>query len=138
MAMRQILVDTNAYAAFKRGEPEAVDILRQAELIGVSAVMLGELLSGFASGRRDAQNRRELKMFLDSSRVRLLPVDESTAEFYARAYLTLKRKGTPIPTNDLWIAATALQHGLAIFSYDQHFQAVDGVIAGNRLSDFLP
>ncbi len=136
--MRRILVDTNAYAAFKRGQPEAVDILREAEFVGISAVVLGELLSGFASGRREAQNRHELKLFLDSPRVRLLPVDENTAEFYARTYLHLRRKGTPIPSNDLWLAATALQHGAAIFTYDRHFQVVDGVIAGNQPSDFLP
>lgn len=136
--MREILLDTNAYAAFKRGNQEAIDILRHAQVIGISSIVLGELLSGFGAGRREAENRRELKVFLDSPRVRTLPVDEDTAEFYARAYLALKRKGTPIPTNDLWIAATALQHGAAIFSYDQHFQVVDGVIAGDRLSDFLP
>lgn len=136
--MREILLDTNAYAAFKRGNQEAIDILRHAQVIGISSIVLGELLSGFGAGRREAENRRELKVFLDSPRVRTLPVGEDTAEFYARAYLALKRKGTPIPTNDLWIAATALQHGAAIFSYDQHFQVVDGVIAGDRLSDFLP
>jgi tRNA(fMet)-specific endonuclease VapC len=136
--VREILLDTNAYAAFKRGNQEAIDILRHAQVIGISSIVLGELLSGFGAGRREAENRRELKVFLDSPRVRMLPVGEDTAEFYARAYLALKRKGTPIPTNDLWIAATALQHGAAIFSYDQHFQVVDGVIAGDRLSDFLP
>lgn len=136
--MRQILLDTNAYAAFKRGNQEALDILRHAQFVGISSVVLGELLSGFAAGRREAENRRELKMFLDSPRVRVLLVDEGTAEFYARTYVGLKRKGTPIPTNDLWVAATALQHGVAIFSYDQHFQAIDGVIVGSRLSDFLP
>lgn len=79
--MRHILVDTNAYAAFKRGDTEAVEVLRHADQIGISTVVLGELLSGFAAGRRETENRRELGAFLDSARVRLLPVEADTAEF---------------------------------------------------------
>ena len=135
--MRHILIDTNAYAAFKRGDAEAVEILQHADQIGVSTVVLGELLSGFAAGRREAENRRELGAFLESARVRLLPVQAETAEFYSRVYLALRRKGKPIPTNDLWIAAPALQHGAALFSHDQHFHEVDGLITGMRLADFL-
>lgn len=135
--MRHILIDTNAYAAFKRGDAEAVEILRHADQIGISAVVLGELLSGFAVGQREAENRRELGAFLDSARVRLLPVEADTAEFYSRVYLGLRRKGKPIPTHDLWIAATAMQHGAAIFSHDQHFREVDGLIVGTRVADFL-
>jgi predicted nucleic acid-binding protein len=100
-------------------------------------VVLGELLSGFAAGQRETENRRELGAFLDSARVRLLPVEADTAEFYSRVYLNLRRKGRPIPTNDLWIAAAALQHGAAIFSHDQHFREVDGLIVGARFADFL-
>lgn len=136
--MRHILVDTNAYAAFKRGDAEAVEILRYADQIGISTVVLGELLSGFALGRKETENRRELSALLDSARVKLLPVEPDTAEFYARVYLGLMRKGRPIPTNDLWIAATALQHGAAIFSHDQHFREIDGLIVGARFGDFLP
>jgi predicted nucleic acid-binding protein len=65
-------------------------------------------------------------------------VDEKTAEYYAHTYLSLRRKGKPIPTNDLWIAATALQHGLAVFTYDKHFFDIDGIIAGNTSESFLP
>jgi predicted nucleic acid-binding protein len=63
---------------------------------------------------------------------------KDTAEFYSRVYLTLRRKGKPLPTNDLWIAASALQHGAAVFTYDQHYDAIDGLIVGSRLADFLP
>ena len=136
--MNPILVDTNAYAAFKRGDPEAVAILRAADTIGISAVVLGELLSGFTLGNREADNRRELSEFLASPRVNLLPVTEDTAGFYARVYQGLRRKGKPIPTNDLWIAATALQHGFAVFSHDRHFAEIDGLLTGQQLADFLP
>ena len=99
--MRAILLDTNAYAAFKSGEEEAVEVLRYAETIGVSTIVLGELLSGFAAGNQEASNRRELTGFLESPRVVVLPIDEETAQFYAHVYRGLRRKGKPIPTNDL-------------------------------------
>jgi predicted nucleic acid-binding protein len=136
--MIPVLLDTNAYACFKRGDAEAVAILRTADTIGLSAVVLGELLSGFALGNREGENRRELSAFLASPRVTLLPVTEDTAEFYARVYQQLRRKGKPIPTNDLWIAAAALQHGFAVFSYDGHFAEIDGLLTGRQLVDFLP
>ena len=96
--MISILLDTNAYAAFKRGEPEAIDVVQRARVIGINSVVLGELYCGFAAGRRDAENRQELRRFLDSPRVMLLPITEDTAEYYARVYLNLRRKGSPIPT----------------------------------------
>lgn len=136
--VRQVLLDTNAYAAFKRGEEEAIEILRRAQAIGISSIVLGELLSGFAAGRKQAENRRELSGLLESPRVTVISVDRDTSEFYSVVYLGLRRKGKPIPTNDLWIAACALQHGMAVFSYDRHFAEVPGLITGYRLSDFLP
>jgi predicted nucleic acid-binding protein len=136
--VKHIHLDTNAYVAFKRGEAEAVEVLRHVRSVGISSIVLGELLSGFAAGNRMADNRKELSNFLSSSRVTVVPVDEATADYYANTYLSLKRKGSPIPTNDMWIAALALQHGATVFSYDRHFQAVDGLLAGCQLSDFLP
>ena len=66
-----------------------------------------------------------------------LTADEGTAENYAISYRNLRQKGEPIPTNDMWIAATALQHGFAVFTYDGYFKYVDGLKLGNRLSDFV-
>ena len=136
--MRQILLDTNAYTAFKRGEQSAIEIIRLAETVGLSTIVLGELLSGFSAGRQEAKNRSELAAFLDSSRVFIIPVDDKTAEYYAHIYLSLRRKGKPIPTNDLWIAAAALQHGLTVFTHDRHFFEIDGVIAVDTPESLLP
>ena len=58
--------------------------------------------------------------------------------YYEHAYLTVKSKGKPIPTNDLWIGATALQHGFAVFSFDGHFRHINGLIVGRQSSNFLP
>ena len=137
MAIRSVLLDTNAYAEFKRGVPEAAEIIRHVPLVGINSIVVGELLAGFATGSREAANRRELERFLASDRVRLYSIDRVTARYYAAVYWALRRKGHPIPTNDMWIAATALEHGLAIFSYDGHFEPVDDVISGQHLTDFV-
>jgi len=137
VAVRSVLLDTNAYTAFKQGVPEAVEILQRAPSIGINSVALGELLGGFAAGTREAWNRAQLQQFLSSERVRVLPVDPVTAESYALIYRDLRQKGRMIPTNDLWIAATARQHDLVLVSYDQHFDDVSGLPVARRLDDLL-
>ena len=135
--MKKILLDTNGYVAFKRGDEAALQIIQKAAAIGFSVVVLGELLAGFSSGSREAANRQELKAFLDSPRVVILNTSETTSEFYAKVFSGLRQKGKPIPTNDLWLAATALEHGYAIFTNDSHFKEIDGLLVGNKPSDLL-
>ena len=86
--------------------------------------VLGELLSGFASGAREERNRRELRDFLSSTRVTVLPIGLETAERFAVVHQALRRAGTPIPTHDVWIAASAMEHGLRVLTTDAHFRAV--------------
>lgn len=129
-------MDTNAYVAFKRGHSEPITILQRAPAIRLNSIVLGELLAGFAVGTDEETNHRELQEFLSSPRVTVLPVDASTAKQYALVYRALRHAGTPIPTNDLWIAATAIQHGLHLFSYDQHFRLIDGLHVGASASEF--
>lgn len=131
--MKKIIIDTNFYAAFKKGAESAVIILKRAEYIAVNAVILGELLAGFRCGGRERRNREELELFFDSPRVHLLSMDDGTAEFYARIFAELKPKGRPIPTNDLWLAASALQHGLALATYDEHFKNIGGLLLVNNI-----
>jgi predicted nucleic acid-binding protein len=137
VAIKEILLDTNAYVAFKRNRTDAIEIIRQAPLIGINSIVLGELLAGFAVGTHETINKQELKRFLSSKRVKVFFTDDATAEYYAVVYRNLRQKGRPIPTNDMWIAATALQHDLAVFTYDGHFQAVDGIMVGYQLPDFV-
>lgn len=126
--MRRIIIDTNFYAAFKRNDANALEVLRLADQIYINTVIIGELLAGFRCGSKERQNRRELDAFLDSPRVDVIAINEETAEFYAQVFSRLKAKGRPLPSNDLWLAASALQYGLALATYDDHFRAVSGLI----------
>lgn len=136
--MRPILVDTNAYTAFMRGEAVIVEVITHAPQLFVSSTVLGELLAGFAAGTRESKNRSELAQFLNSPRVGVYPVTADTADSYALVYASLRRKGQPIPSNDLWIAASALEHGAALLSLDAHFANVEGLRLGQNMSHFLP
>lgn len=127
--MPRILLDTSAYSAFMRGHAAVKVEVQKAEEVVVSPIVLAELLSGFLRGDREKRNRQELETFLSSDRVRLLGIDEETADRYAVILDGLWRAGTPIPTNDLWIAATAMQHGLRIVTTDAHYGRVGQVIA---------
>jgi len=84
--------------------------------------------TGFRAGGKEEVNRRELNLFLESPRVQVLSMDEDTAEYYAKVFGDLKKKGRPIPTNDMWVAASAMQHGLWLASKDEHFQHVEGLL----------
>jgi predicted nucleic acid-binding protein len=122
--MKRIIIDTNIYSEFKRNNREIVEILQSAEYIGISTTVLGEIYSGFGLGRKQKQNCDELELFLKSPRVHFLSLDEITAETYAIVFKQLKSKGKPIPTNDIWIAAKAIQHGLSLLTLDKHFDNI--------------
>jgi predicted nucleic acid-binding protein len=126
--MTRMMLDTSAYSAFMRGHPEVKLAIQQADQICLNSVVLGELLAGFIRGRRRTKNEKELQVFLSSPRVRLVDVDKETAERYAVILNALWRAGTPIPTNDVWIAASAMQHGLHVVTTDTHYQKVAQVI----------
>ena len=117
----RIAIDTNRYVDFAKGLPEAGEQLRRADEILVPFVVLGELRAGFAGGTRTGENEANLVRFLDSRRVETLFADEDTTHHYARLFHQLRRQGTPIPTNDLWIAALVVQHELHLFARDAHF-----------------
>jgi len=117
----RIAIDTNRYRDFCAAVPEAVERVAQAEEIHIPFVTLAELRAGFLCGTATCQNEKVLIRFLNSPRVRVLFPNEDTTHHYARLFAQLRTQGTPIPTNDLWIAALALQHDLALYSRDEHF-----------------
>lgn len=126
--MTRILVDTSAYSAFKRGIEAIAEELRNAGEIFVSSVVLGELRAGFAHGNSPERNESELRAFLSLPRVRMVSIDDATSVWYATIYAHLRRVGTPVPSNDLWIAATAMQHGLIVLTRDAHFRLVPEIV----------
>ena len=125
--MKKLLIDTNIYSFALRGDNSVIGVLRETDEIGFSVISIGELLTGFKLGTKEEKNRKELEEFLDSPRVVVYPVDESTAEFYAQILINLHDIGKPIPTNDIWIAAVAFQNGLKLFTKDNHFQTIAGL-----------
>ena len=129
--MNGILIDTDIYSEAMRGNAEVVATLRRVPHIGFSSISVGELFSGFKAGNREQKNRQELSSFLHSPRVMLYPVDENTAEQYSSVYHRLRKQGTPIPTNDIWIAAAAAREGATVLTYDEHFERIHRV--GTRL-----
>jgi tRNA(fMet)-specific endonuclease VapC len=133
--MNCLLLDTNAYAAIVDESPDALTLIFAAEKLYMSVISIGELLLGFAAGTRESQNRRLLEGFLASSGVQVLPILNSTATLYARVGKTLRAAGRPIPTNDLWIAATAIEHSLPLFTYDRHFSGIPGIRTISSIAD---
>jgi predicted nucleic acid-binding protein len=123
----KVMLDTNAYSEWKRGNPAVMSIIRRAERVCFSAVVAGELLYGFRRGARFAKNVGELEAFLADPDVDLVEVGRVTADRYARIMDRLRESGRPIPTNDVWIAAQALETGADLVSFDRHFEHVDGL-----------
>lgn len=124
----RIILDTSAYSAFMRGRQEIKQALQLADSIAVNPIVLGELEAGFRYGRHFEKNRNTFRQFLSSPRVHVVSMDEETAERYAVILNGLWMIGRPIPTNDLWIAASAMQYGLTILTTDVHFTHIAQVL----------
>ena len=122
------MLDTTAYAGFKRNDVEAVEIILQAENILFSPVVLGELMFGFRNGTRFKENMADLNKFLVHESVSLVEIGKITSDRYSRIAAQLKGQGAPIPSNDIWIAAQNMEHGAELITYDQHFKRIDGLV----------
>ena len=123
----RVLLDSNAYSRLMRGDEQTAAVVRDATEILMSAVVIGELLYGFRHGSRFDRNATDLRSFLDNPYVSFVPVGSITADRYSRIAATLRARGNPIPTNDVWIAAHAMETGADLVSADRHFEAVDGI-----------
>jgi tRNA(fMet)-specific endonuclease VapC len=125
----RIFLDTSAYSAFRRGHPQILHRIREAAQLQLNPVVLGELRAGFLEGTRPHENLAELAQFLGSPRVEVVAVDEQTAARYAFILDALRRAGAPIPTNDVWIAASVMQLGSVLVTTDPHFRRVPQIVA---------
>ena len=129
----KLSIDTNTYTALKNGNLELMHILENADELLVSATVLGELYSGFQIGNLTEKNLSEMQTFLSKPGVQIISVTDEIAFRYGYIVKTLQNQGTPIPTNDIWIAASTMETGSILLSNDKHFTHVPGLI----VLDFL-
>ena len=120
----KLALNTNRYTDLCRGEPTVIEIVEHADQVWLPFIVMGELRAGFAVGSQGTRNEAVLRRFLLKPGVAILYADEQTTHHYAGIYRQLRKQGTPIPTNDMWIAALALQHSLVLCARDAHFDAL--------------
>jgi tRNA(fMet)-specific endonuclease VapC len=132
--MRAVLLDTNAYVRFLAGDNRVLSCLACAGRVYISVFVLGELFAGFRAGSKEKQNRKILDRFLAKPGVTILDATRETAEYFGLIKAALKKSGQPIPLNDVWIAAHALETGAVLVTYDTHFAAVPGLRTWDELA----
>lgn len=124
----RVALDTNRYVDLCKGLHETIEIAENADEIVLPFIVIAELRAGFAHGRRQVENERTLRRFLLKDGVRVLYADDQTTHHYAAVFRQLRTQGTPIPTNDMWIAAMVLQHNLALHDRDKHFAHLPQIV----------
>ena len=124
----KICIDTNAYTFFKRAHPPLIHLFESAEELFVPTVMMGELFSGFYIGSKTNDNINALLEFLETPGVSVVDITPAIADRYGQIFKTLKERGTPLPTNDIWIAACAFESGSRLVTYDSHFNKIPGLV----------
>ncbi len=125
--MKKILLDTNAYVRFLRGDEKVMAYLAQADSVYMSVFVLGELYAGFRAGGKERENRQILERFLLKSTVTILEATIETADVFGLIMASLRKSGKPIPINDVWIAAHGLETGSILVTYDDHFAVIPGL-----------
>ena len=124
----KFLLDTSAYVGFKRNLVKVVEVIIKAELILFSTVVLGELMFGFRNSTKFEKNMNDLDKFLQHEIVKFVQIGKITSDRYSRISAQLKRQGTPIPTNDIWIAAQTMEYGAELITLDKHFETINGLV----------
>ena len=117
-----LVIDTNVYSDLVRGDQSVADLLHQAEIVYLPTIVVGELKRGFYHGGQAKKNIRTFEKFITKPRIRVLDITAETAEHYGRLAAYLKSQATPIPTNDIWIAALCLQYDIPLLTRDSDFE----------------
>lgn len=131
--MRKALLDTSAYAALLGGDERVLEALADTSQVFMSIFVLGELWAGFRGGRKERENCGRLEAFLAKPSVSVLDATRDTAEIFGRIKDGLRRVGKPIPINDVWIAAHAMEHGAEVITLDRHFSIIPGLLLWNGM-----
>lgn len=131
--MKKIVLDTNAYTRLLTGDNDALETVSSAETVYMSVFVLGELYAGFAGGARERENKDTLQRFLMKSTVKILNATSETAEVFGLVKFNLMKSGKPLPINDVWIAAHALETGAVVVTYDAHFKSIPGLRLWERV-----
>lgn len=126
--MNAVLLDTSGYSHLMKGHAGICEVVRKADRVALNPVVVGELLSGFRRGHSRRRNEEFLSDFLAKPSVDLVSIDGVTAERYAAIKSLLRDAGTPVPTNDVWIAASAMQYGLKVITTDSDFLRIPQVL----------
>ena len=126
--MIRILLDTSAYIASSRVHAAIRSRMEEADEIALSVISLGELLAGFRKGSAQRSNEMGLQKFLDSPRIVAVPATTDTAQCYAVIKDSLRKAGAPVSANDLWIAATAMEHGYRLVTTDADFRKIPQIV----------
>lgn len=126
-AVARLVLDSSAYSHLRRGREAVLDAIAAAESVLLPATVLGELEAAFEIGERSKENRIVLADFLNEPFVSILSTDRSVARRYGQIFALLRRAGTPIPVNDIWIAAATLDCGGHLLTFDRHFRRVKGL-----------
>ena len=124
----KICIDTNIYSQFKVGNQKVIELLENADQIVVPNIVLGELHASFLLGKYVYANIKELEEFLIRPGITIAEVTKNTAERYAYVVNMLKKIGTPLPTNDIWIAAVVFETGAVLATFDNHFKQIPGIM----------
>lgn len=132
--MKKVFLDTNSYSVLLRGkDSKLIDVVEKAEAVFISAIVIGELLTGFKAGSKEEENRKILEDFLNNPTTEIADVTQESAEIYSQMRVFLRRKGTPIPTNDAWIASQTIETGSVLITYDKHFLKISGLRVWDKL-----
>ena len=132
--MKKIVLDTNAYTRLLAGNEDVLDVVGTAETLYMSIFVLGELYAGFAGGTRERENRETLGRFLLKPTVKTLNATSETADVFGMVKSRLRKAGTPLPINDVWIAAHAIETGATVVTYDTHFKRIAGLRLWENIS----
>lgn len=125
--MKKISLDSNTYGGLKQNDETIVTAVEQAEKVFISFVVYAELLYGFKHGTRYEENIESFLGFLKKADVEVVHSSVDTIEIYSDICKELRKIGRPIPTNDIWIAAQAIETGSVLVTYDRHFDAIQAL-----------